>query len=486
MKKSVAISIFSIILALATAIISVGFGWSAVGYYVENYFGWGAVEQKEDGTVTYYSPKYATEREANSVSREVAIKAQAEGTVLLENNGALPLEKSERNISVFGTGSINIAYGGTGSGEGNGGKANVDLYIALKDAGFSYNPELKKFYEKKYKAGYHRGNGTDMNGAYKGIKGARSYGYSINEVERTAYSSIQSSYEEYDDAAIIVISRSGGEGQDLPTSMLDFYEKDDKHYLELTDEEIELLKEVKEGGFGKIIVLLNTLNVFETGFLKDKQYGIDAALWIGGTGQYGLEAVAKILTGELTPEGRLPDTYAYDLLSAPAMVNYGDNRYTENGKKTTAAYVAYEEGIYVGYRYYETRYADFMSDNGNAGNFNYQEQVVYPFGYGLSYTDFIWSQPTMSVDGDKITVSVTVTNIGTTKGKEVVELYLNKPYTRHDAQIGVEESAVELVGYAKTKTLSPNEHVEVSITVDKKQLSSYDAYEKKTYRMDSV
>lgn len=380
--KTAEIILYITVFAVLTAAMTLVYCWPAASNFVTQNILNQKAEDVEPGTVTYFKPAFATKEEAYAHSKEVAILAQAEGTVLLENNGALPLASTERRTSVFGTGSVNIAYGGTGSGEGNR-SGRTDLYTALEGEGFTVNPTLKSFYEQKYQEGYHRGVGTDMNGAYYGIKGTRNYGYSINEVDRERYTqTVRESYGDYSDVALVVISRSGGEGQDLPTSMAEFYEANDKHYLELTDEEIDLIEEVKSGGFGKVIVLMNILNAFECGFLKDE--GIDAALWIGGTGQYGMIAVAKMLTGELSPEGRLPDTYAADLLSAPAMQNYGDNRYVDNGQVTTAAYVAYEEGIYVGYRYYETRALDEGEDW-------YASQVVYPFGYGLSYTEFAWS-----------------------------------------------------------------------------------------------
>lgn len=470
--KRVGIVLFAMVFTVMTVAMGLVYFWSAASNYVTHFLFGVEPETVEPGTVTYYAAKFATKAEAYDQSREVAINVQAEGTVLLENNGALPLDVDERRISVFGVASVNIAFGGTGSGEGNR-DSLIDLYTALENEGFTVNPTLKMFYEQKYHQGYHRGAGTDMNGAYYGIKGTRNYGYSINEVEREQYTqTVRESYGDYSDAAVIVISRSGGEGQDLPTSMAEFYEANDKHYLELTDEEIDLIEEVKSGDFGKVIVLMNTLNAFECGFLKDE--GIDAALWIGGTGQHGMIAVAKMLTGELSPEGRLPDTYAADLLSAPAMQNYGNNRYVDNGQVTTAAYVAYEEGIYVGYRYYETRALEEGEDWHAA-------QVVYPFGYGLSYTEFVWSDWQMTETTDGFIFSVTVTNTGDRTGKDVVELYLTKPYTGYDRTHGVEKSAVDLVGYAKTNSLAPGESETVIISVSRSCLASYDAYGVKTY-----
>ena len=472
MVKRAGILLLVLIFTAVTAAMGLVWFWPSASNYATRFIFGVEPERVEPGTAAYYTTRFSTEAEAYDHSGEVAVSVQAEGTVLLENNGALPLSADERRISVFGAASVNIAYGGTGSGEGSR-DSLTDLYAALEAEGFHVNPTLKRFYEQKYRQGYHRGAGTDMNGAYYGVKGTRNYGYSVNEVERSAYTGeVRASYGDYADAAVIVISRSGGEGQDLPTSMAEFYEGDGKHYLELTDEETDLIGEVKSGGFGKIIVLMNTLNTFECGFLKDG--GIDAALWIGGPGRHGMTAVAKLLTGELSPEGRLPDTYAADLLSAPAMRNYGDNRYVDGGKVTTAAYVAYEEGIYVGYRYYETRALD-------EGEEWYEANVVYPFGYGLSYTSFAWSGYQMTETAGGFEFSVTVTNTGGRAGKDVVELYLTKPYTDYDRQNGVEKSAVDLVGFAKTKSLAPGESETVTIDVERRYLASYDAYGARTY-----
>lgn len=418
-KKTAAKALAAAYISL-TAATALVYTWPAASNYVSQFLlGWDKEPVAPDAE-TYYRTTFGTMKAAYEHSREVAIAAQAEGTVLLENNGALPLAAGERRVSVFGSGSVNIAFGGTGSGEGNR-STLIDLYAALEQEGFAVNPVLRDFFQRKRREGYRRGAGTNMNGGYRGIPGTRNYGYSINEVEREGYTqAIRDSYREYADAAIVVVSRSGGEGQDLPTSMEKFSEGNGRHYLELTVEEEKMIQEVVSGGFGKVIVLLNTLNTFECGFLKTP--GIDAAVWIGGPGQHGMTAVAKILTGKLNPEGRLPDTYAADLLSAPAMQNYGDNRFVEDGKITTAAYVAYEESVYVGYRYYETRALDVGEDW-------YAAQVVYPFGYGLSYTKFDWSAAELSETADGFEVSVTVTNTGERPGRDVVELYLSKPYT---------------------------------------------------------
>ncbi len=470
--KKTGFIVFTALMILLTLTAAVVFGWSNATNYVSRFLlSWDA-EKIDPATVSYYVPRFADMDEAAAHSRDVAVTVQAEGTVLLENNGALPFLENERRVSVFGTASVNPAYGGTGSGAGNR-EQITDLFTALESEGFAVNPVLRSFYEELAKRGYARGRGTDMNGAYYGVKGTRGYGYSINEAERSLYTdAVRASYADYADAAIVVLSRSGGEGQDLPTSMREFHENDDRHYLELTEEELALLDEVRAGGFQKVIVLLNTLNTFECRFLKSS--GIDAALWIGGTGQHGMEAVAKMLTGALSPEGRLPDTYAKDLLSAPAMENYGDNRFVDNGKTTTAAYVAYAEGIYVGYRYYETRAL-------YEGEEWYRDSVVYPFGYGLSYTGFRWSDPVFTETEEGFSLSVTVTNTGERTGRDVVQLYLTKPYTDYDRAGGVEKSAVDLIGFQKTGPLAPGESETVTIETGRSALASYDAYGARTY-----
>ncbi len=441
-------------------------------------------EQKEQGTIDYYHHRYESLEKTYEESKKLALDIQQEGSTLLKNEGrVLPFAQNERKISVFGTGSINIAHGGTGSGDGNT-SGMVSLYSAFKDAGFDCNPELKRFYENKYKQGYHRGSGTDMNGGYFGSKGNRDYGYSINEVERDAYKDVRKSYEDYNDAAIIVISRSGGEGQDLPTSMKEFYEGDDKHYLELTDEEIELFQEVKEAGFHKTILLLNTLNPFECGFIEDPSFGIDAAIHIGGPGRYGLIAVAEMLKGDRPIEGHLADTQPKNMLSLPSMQNYGDNHFTEEGKDTTACYVSYNENMYIGYRYYETIYEDHVLNRFQAEDYDYESEVAYPFGYGLSYSEFEWSNESFELQDGTFHVYLDVKNVGSFACKDTVQVYLQKPYTEFDIEHHIEKPAAELIAYEKTKTLQPNEIQRVELTFSQDDLASYATYVNEDYLIE--
>ena len=484
MKKTITV-ILSFLLALFNGVTIAAFSNSLLNNSATIYTcSWGWNKENFTGKKLFYTPLQKSKELAYNHSRDIAIQTQEEGTVLLKNqNSALPLSENEMRVSVFGTGSVNIAYGGTGSGNGSD-LERVSLYSALDDNGFLVNPNLKSFYEKKYTEGYHRGLGTDMNGAFYGNKGRRNYGYSINEVEKEAYAEVFDSFSSYNDAALIVFSRSGGEGQDLPTSMKEFYEADDKNYLELTDEEISLLELVKEKDFKKTIVLLNTMNTFELGFLENEEYSIDAALWIGGPGQYGTLGVARILKGESSPQGRLADSYASDLFSAPSMMNYGDNHYLDSGNMTTSCYVAYSENIYVGYRYYETRYEDSLFGINNAGDFDYDSEIVYPFGYGLGYSQFIWSEPSFSIKDETVEVTLEVSNVGKRKGKDVVQLYCQKPYTDFDKENGIEKSAIDLLGFAKSGELAPNESEFITIKADKRMLASYDSKVNQTYLLE--
>ena len=192
-------------------------------------------------------------------------------------------------------------------------------------------------------------------------------------------------------------------------------------------------------------------------------------------GDYGLCSLAEIFSGKVNPSGRTVDTYEVDAMNSPAAQNFGDFAYyDENGNLTKYNYVSYKEGIYVGYRYYETRYEDKVLGQGNAGDYNYDDAVMYPFGYGLSYTTFDWSDYNTSWDGDTCTVTVKVTNTGSVAGKDVVEVYAQSPYTDYDKANKVEKAAVELVGYAKTSELAPGASETVTVTFDQEQLKSYD------------
>jgi beta-glucosidase len=229
---------------------------------------------------------------------------------------------------------------------------------------------------------------------------------------------------------------------------------------------------------------VNTNAAVELGWL-DQFPNIKSVLYVPSTGTYGTQELGKILNGSVNPSGRTVDTFARNPSKSPAAQNFGDYRYLDgSGNETKYNYVSYEEGIYVGYRYYETRYEDAVLGQGNAGDYSYADEVIYPFGFGLSYTSFSWSSFSQSWDGESCTAKVTVTNTGSAAGKDVVELYAQAPYTDYDRAQGIEKASVMLVGYAKTKLLDPGESQTVSVSFDRSQLASYDAKGARTYILE--
>lgn len=375
------------------------------------------------------------------------------------------------SIAVCGhSGIFDSEYGGSGSG-GFDTSNNKNLYESLNDAGFVTNPTLKRFYESSQSGPVRTANSSDLdNGDNQKIATA--------ETPQNNYTdAVRNSYADYSDAALVVITRIGGEGFDLPR-----YQGDsegavspDSHYLELDQNEIDLLTAVTDGTFKRVVVVFNTPSSFEATFLKDSAYAafadkIDAAVWIGFTGSNGITALGEILNGDVNPSGRLVDTWAADFTKNPSFVNFGTGCLPDTTDKYDGGMyysVDYEEGIYVGYRYYETR---GETDGENWYNAN----VVYPFGYGLSYTTFDWTVGDASASeielGTTITVPVTVKNTGSVAGKDVVQLYASAPYTLG----GIEKAHKVLVGFAKTKLLQPGESKTVTVSFDPYSAASYD------------
>ena len=345
------------------------------------------------------------------------------------------------------------------------------MYESLNDAGFVTNPTLKRFYESSQSGPVRTANSSDLdNGDNQKIATA--------ETPQNKYTdAVKKSYADYSDAALVVITRIGGEGFDLPR-----YQGDsegavspDSHYLELDQNEIDLLTAVTDGTFKRVVVVFNTPSSFEATFLKDSAYAafadkIDAAVWIGFTGSNGITALGEILNGDVNPSGRLVDTWAADFTKNPSFVNFGTGCLPDTTDKYDGGMyysVDYEEGIYVGYRYYETR-------GETDGEDWYNANVVYPFGYGLSYTTFDWTVGDVSASeielGTTITVPVTVKNTGSVAGKDVVQLYASAPYTLG----GIEKAHKVLVGFAKTKLLQPGESETVTVSFDPYSAASYD------------
>ena len=380
-------------------------------------------------------------------SLAMAEELEAEGIVLLRNvNDALPLEAGGR-VNLFGYGSVDPIYGGTGSGTTNT-STSVNIVDGLTNAGLEVNNELVSFYKNS-------GISRPEQGGYTGSD------FTPTEAPASQYSDeLLASARDFSDTAIVVISRIGGEGGDLPQDMYAAgysATNDGRHYLELTQDEEDLLALVKSQDFTRVIVLINAANAMELGFLEDKD--IDAALWVGTPGGVGFNAVGSVLTGEVNPSGRLVDTYAYDLTSSPAYCNAGDFTY---GNLTSRHYVEFAEGIYVGYRYYETAAAD--------GFIDYDETVQFPFGYGLSYTTFEQSIEGFEETGGTIEVQVKVTNTGKVAGKDVAQVYFTAPYTKG----GIEKAHVVLGGFAKTDLLEPGESETLIISFAEEDMASFD------------
>lgn len=441
-----------------------------LGGLMDTLFGSQRPIYSDEVTSVYPTQKATNKAEAFANAQEVNLKLAEEGFVLLKNeNAALPMNKGAR-ISVFSKNSVNLSYGGSGSG-GFDTSNNKNLYESLNDAGFVTNPTLKRFYESSQSGSVRTANSSDLdNGDNQKIATA--------ETPQSKYTdAVKNSYADYSDAALVVITRIGGEGFDLPR-----YQGDsegavsvDSHYLELDQNEIDLLTAVTDGTFKRVVVVFNTPSSFEATFLKDSAYAafadkIDAAVWIGFTGSNGITALGEILNGDVNPSGRLVDTWAADFTKNPSFVNFGTGCLPDTTDKYDGGMyysVDYEEGIYVGYRYYETR---GETDGENWYNAN----VVYPFGYGLSYTTFDWTVGDASASeielGTTITVPVTVKNTGSVAGKDVVQLYASAPYTLG----GIEKAHKVLVGFAKTKILQPDESETVTVSFDPYSAASYD------------
>ena len=440
----------------------------------------------EDHRSEWYDRQYESKEEVLAAAEELVVEVAEEGITLLKNEGgALPLAKSDK-VTVFGKNSVNLVYGGSGSA-GNVSAKTKTLYDSLDASKIAYNSEIKAFYEDSARSG----NGRPANPSMD--SGQRLSGFATGETPLASYDSkVKDSYAGYNDAALVVISRIGGEGFDLPRTMAtDFTYSTptegaasvDSHYLELDENEKAMIEEAK-ANFDKVIVVLNVGTTMELGALAQDE-GIDAILWMGLPGSTGAMALGEILLGEtvdgqpISPSGHTVDTWAADFTKDPTWYNtgvyasqYGNRYLTSAGENSEFAFVNYEEGIYVGYRYYETR----GYEEEKAGNAAwYGENVVYPFGYGLSYTTFDW-EVTYENEGeaitadDTITATVKVTNTGDHSGKDVVQLYYSAPYTAG----GIEKAHVVLGAFGKTKLLAPGESDVVTLSMKASDMKSYD------------
>lgn len=459
------------------------------------------VDAEVDETIDteYYKSAYGELNAANlKLLKEdtyaQAVQEQEEGTVLLRNeNGALPLAAEERNVTLFGHAVVQPLYRNQSAGsrayESVGG---VDLFKALGQAGFKVNPKLYQAYRT---SSTERRTGT---GHFFATENSNTPQWSLGEENISFYTDdLKASWDDgFNDVAIVMLAREGGEGVELymetPTEGIS--------QLALHQEEKDLLQMIKDSGkFSKTIVLINSGNPMELGWLEE--YGVDAALWIGCPGEKGFTGVANILTGEANPSGHLVTTYAADSLSAPATkTNSHNNQIWSNIDEALkistslpqdiSYYAVQAEGIYLGYKYYETRYEDSILGRFNANSaagasfgsaWNYTDEVVFPFGYGLSYTTFEQTLDSVAVEGDVITVTATVTNTGDVAGKSAVQVYAQTPYGDYEQTNLVEKAAIQLLGFGKTDMLQPGESQTITIECDKYLLASYDYTNTKGY-----
>mgnify|MGYP000750826246 CR=1 FL=1 len=412
----------------------------------------------------YSKPGFDTEEAL--VQDEIALNKQiaAEGIVLLKNDeGRMPYS-TDTTFSFVSHSAVSYIGGN-----------KVDMKTAFEDAGFGVNEDLWKFYSE--------GNGKDYG---LGV-GSVSYGddedFSINECPLSVMQAEPGLTDSMQGTVpVFVFSRVAGEGRDMPRSMYnhtDVEEDKTKTYLEPDSVELEILQYLNDN-FDDVVLLLNSSAAVDLSWVEDYP-SIHTVISAPAMGDYGLCSLAEIFSGKVNPSGRTVDTYEVDAMNSPAAQNFGDFAYyDENGNLTKYNYVSYKEGIYVGYRYYETRYEDKVLGQGNAGDYNYDDAVMYPFGYGLSYTTFKQEMGKVSYKNGKISFDVTVTNTGDKAGKDVVEVYYNPPYTDG----GIEKASKNLVAFEKTKKLEPGASQTVKIEFDDDDMASYDQKDAKAYVLE--
>lgn len=426
-----------------------------------------------NGTITE-----ETSNEATALCEDIA----DEGIVLLKNeDNILPLTNTQ-NINVFGWASTNPCYGGTGSGALSDAYETTTLLGGLEDAGYKINTELTDFYKA------YREDRPEV--------GMWAQDWTLPEPTADSYSDeLINNAKEFSDTAMVVITRVGGEGADLPTDVSKVTYTDNsenykdfeagEHYLQLSQTEKDMLDLVC-ANFDNVVVIYNGANTMELGFLNDYKQ-IKGAIWCPGTGQSGFESLGAVVAGTVNPSGKTSDTFVYDLTATPTYNNFGNFLYdnmdefaatsknfgTGEEEATIPSFVNYVEGIYVGYRFYETAAVEGLID--------YDKTVQFPFGYGLSYTDFEQKMGDVTVADGKVSFDVTVTNNGTAAGKDVVEVYYNPPYTNG----GIEKASANLIDFAKTDVLQPGESQTINVSFSEEDMASYDTYGNGCYVLEA-
>ncbi|NLL77050.1 MAG: beta-glucosidase [Clostridiales bacterium] len=420
-----------------------------------------------------------------SIAEETSAEATAlvnkiaeEGIVLLKNeDNVLPLSNTT-SLNLFGWASTNPCYGGTGSGSLSDAYPTVSIIQGLEDAGYSLNTELSDFYTA------YRADRPEV--------GMWAQDWTLPEPPATTYTAeMLDSAKAFSDTAVVVITRVGGEGADLPTDVSKVTYTDNskdykdfetgEHYLQLNKTEKDMLDLVCSN-FDKVVVVYNGANAMELGFINAYSQ-IKGAIWCPGTGQSGFEALGEVLNGTVNPSGKTTDTFVADLTATPEYNNIGNFKYDNltdftyvdpfTGVENSPTFVNYAEGIYVGYRFYETAALEGLID--------YDESVVYPFGYGLSYTSFTQEMSDITEADGTITFDVTVKNTGSVAGKDVVEVYYNPPYTNG----GIEKAAANLIAFDKTEILEPGASETVTVTFNAEDMASYDEINTKAYVLEA-
>lgn len=483
--KTILKSVLVVVLAVAMVGVNVMLPNSMISRMVNNIAGyqqsWDNSKANTAGLdLDYYKADYDKDS-IGDAEKQLDRQIANEGYVLLKNDGnTMPFEQGT-TFSFFGESVKNLTATQSVLTQFTGAKGNSNqLKDSFESRGFGVNQTLMDFYTKGAGSKYTMGTGSINFGAAEDFR--------INECPLSELESADGVLDSTKDTVpVFVMRRVAGEGRDMPRSMYNHAtsaEDKAKTYLEPDSTELEILQYINDN-FDNGVVILNTASALNLGWLEQFP-NIKSVLFVPSTGRYGTDSLADIFAGEVSPSGKTVDTFEANSLNSPAAQNYGDYQYIDgDGNLTGYSYVSYAEGIYVGYRYYETRYEDAVLGQGNAGDFDYDSEVVYPFGYGLSYTTFDWSNYQASWDGTTCTVSVDVTNTGDVAGKDVVEVYAQSPYTDYDRANGVEKSAVQLVNYGKTKLLEPGETQTVSVTFDQDMLKAYDANGAKTYILDA-
>ncbi len=416
-------------------------------------------------------------KETSDKATELCTRIAEEGIVLLKNEAnVLPL-KTDSNLNVFGWASTNPCYGGTGSGSLSDAYETVSLLQGLEDAGFKLNTGLTDFYT-----------------AYRSDRpnvGMWEQDWTLPEPLKESYTSeLMTDAKAFSDTALIVITRVGGEGADLPTDVSTVTYTDNSaeykdfeaggHYLQLSRTEKDMVDLVCSN-FDNVVLVYNGANAMELGFVNDYSQ-IKSAIWCPGTGQSGFEALGEIVSGAVNPSGKTSDTFAADLTATPHYNNFGSFIYDNmnefagkafKGEATYPSFINYVEGIYVGYRFYETAAEEGLID--------YGKTVLYPFGYGMSYTSFSQEMGNLAEADGTISFDVTVTNTGDKAGKDVVEVYYNPPYTNG----GIEKASANLIAFDKTDLLEPGQSQTIAVSFQAEDMASYDAAEKGAYVLEA-